>query len=165
MHGLRYAAQRAQPEDLPLRAEVKFVVSMTAVFRRALSVAACIVVSSVGAQAIELNGAWANDQAVCSKVFARQGNSVVVARDADSYGSGFVVKDGQIRGSIATCAIKSRKEDGTVLHLHTTCSTDVALQDVQFSIRPDNADKITRIFVGLPELDRTYYRCKFDQSQ
>jgi hypothetical protein len=163
--GLREGAQQAQPEDLPLQAEVKFKVGMTGVFRKALSVAACVVVSSVGAQAIELDGAWANDRAVCSKVFARQGNRVLVARDADSYGSGFVVKDGQIRGNIVTCSIKSRKEDGAVLHLHTSCSTDVALQDVQFSVRPDNDDTITRIFAGLPELDRTYYRCKFDQSR
>ena len=139
------------------------MVSMTGVFTRALSVAACAVVSSV-AQAIELDGAWANDQAVCSKVFAKQGNKVLIARDADAFGSGFIVKDGQIRGNIVTCSIRSRKEDGTVLHLHTTCSTDVALQDVQFSVRPDNDDKITRVFLGLPELDRTYYRCKFGQS-
>lgn len=140
------------------------MVSMIGVFRRALSVAACVVVGNVGAQAIELDGAWANDQAVCSKVFAKQGNEILVARDADAYGSGFIVKGGQIRGNIATCSIRSRKEDGTVLHLHTTCSTDVALQDVQFSVRHDDDDKITRIFLGLPELDRTYYRCKFGQS-
>jgi hypothetical protein len=124
-----------------------------------LGISASLLAFGPGAHALELDGAWANDKAVCSKVFVRRGNRISVSKKADLYGSGFVVKDNRISGNIATCTIKARKEDGAVLHLLTSCSTDVALQDVQFSVRSENENTITRIFPGMPELDRTYYRC------
>lgn len=111
--------------------------------------------------AIELKGAWANDESACPKIFERRGDRIAISRSADIYGSGFIIEENRIRGQIATCAIKSRKQDGAVLHMHTTCSTDVALQDVQFSVRPESDNKIIRIFPGIAELDRPYYRCAF----
>ena len=129
------------------------------VFAATLGLSAILLAFDPGAHALELDGAWANDKAVCSKVFVRQGNRIAVSKKADLYGSGFVVKDNRISGNIATCTIKARKEDGAVLHLLTSCSTDVALQDVQFSVRTENENTIVRIFPGMPELDRTYYRC------
>ena len=123
------------------------------------AVAALLAASPV--HAIELTGAWASDESACSKIFERRGGKITISRSAEIYGSGFIIEESRIRGQIATCAIKSRKRDGAVLHMHTTCSTDVALQDVQFSVKPENDNKIIRIFPGISELDRPYYRCSF----
>jgi hypothetical protein len=92
-------------------------------------------------------------------MFAKRDNRIVFSEDADSYGSGFIVESNRIRGSIATCTIQSRKQEGTVLHVMTSCSTDVALQHVQFSLKIEGENRIVRLFPGIPELDRTYYRC------
>src|SRR5262245_51882116 len=126
-----------------------------------LSVTACLLVHRPQAQAIEFDGAWVNPESNCSKVFIKRRSGISFSRRTDLHGSGFVIEGNRITGRIARCTIRSRKEDGDVLHFHTTCSTDIALQDVQFSVKPDGDDKITRIFSGLPELDRTYYRCSF----
>src|SRR5882672_8242014 len=111
------------------------------------------------AQERDLTGAWATDAAVCGKVFVGTGSKIAFAKDADMYGSGFVYEKNRLKGKIATCAIKSQKRDGDVVHLITTCSTDVALATVQFSLRIDNDKQITRFFPGVPELATAYYRC------
>jgi hypothetical protein len=128
-------------------------------FGQAFGVSACLLFHAGDAQAIELNGAWASNEAACSKVFTKRGDRIVVAKDADLYGSGFVIDQNQIRGKILTCAIKTRKEDGAFIHLLALCSNDVVLQNYQFSVKPDGENKITRIFPGLPELDTPYHRC------
>jgi hypothetical protein len=58
------------------------------------------------------------------------------------------------------CAIKTQREDGPVVHLIAACATDVALSDVQFSVRLDGEDKLTRVFPGLPEMQISYFRCQ-----
>jgi hypothetical protein len=100
---------------------------------------------SPDAQAAEFDGAWVTPQDACAKVLVKRGNRISFTKDADLYGSGF----------------KSRKQDGAVLHLMTSCSTDIALQDVQFAVKLDGENKLIRLFPGLPELDRTYHRCTF----
>ena len=111
------------------------------------------------AHSIELNGAWANDPSICSKIFVKRDSKLVMTSDADNYGSGFVVDGNQVRGKIATCNIKSRKEEAGLVHLITSCSTDVALQTVQLSFKIDSDSRITRIFPGAPEMSVTYSRC------
>jgi hypothetical protein len=111
------------------------------------------------AQERDLTGAWATDAAMCKKVFVGTGSKIAFAKDADVYGSGFVYEKNRLKGKIATCAIKTQKRDGDVVHLITTCSTDVALSPVQFSLRIDNERQITRFFPGVPELSTEYYRC------
>ena len=54
------------------------------------------------------------------------------------YGSGFIYEKNRLRGKIATCVVKTQKEDGDALHLITSCSTNVTLATVQFSLK-DNA--------------------------
>jgi len=107
-------------------------------FAKAAGVSACLFVLAGGAQAIELDGAWEN---------------------ADLYGSGFVIDRNQIRGKVVTCTIKARKEDCGIHYLVAACSNDVALQNVQFSYKPEGDNKITRFFSALPGLDTSYYRC------
>ena len=111
------------------------------------------------AHSFELNGAWATDPSICGKIFVKQDTKLVMTSDADNYGSGFVVDGNQVRGKIATCNIKSRKEEAGLVHLITSCSTDVALQTVQLSFKIDSDSRITRIFPGAPEMSVTYSRC------
>ena len=124
-----------------------------------LCVFGCLSASSPGAQEIDLSGAWADQETACAKVFVKRGKRIAFSEDADLYGSGFVVEASQVRGRVATCAITSRKQDGAVVHLLTKCSTDIALQNVQFSLRVEEKNKIVRIYPGIPELDRSYFRC------
>jgi threonine dehydratase len=63
------------------------------------------------AHSFELNGAWANDPSICDKIFVKQNAKLAMTKDADNYGSGFIVEGNQVRGKIASCNIKSRKED------------------------------------------------------
>jgi len=111
------------------------------------------------AHSIELNGAWADDPSICGKIFVKRNAKLAMTTDADNYGSGFIVDGNQIRGKIATCNIKSRKEEAGLVHLITSCSTDVALQTVQLSFKVDGDSKITRIFPGVPEMSISYSRC------
>jgi hypothetical protein len=114
---------------------------------------------SPAANAVDLNGAWANDTAVCSKIFEKKDNAVSMTRDSDMYGSGFIIDGNQIKGKVATCTVKSRKEDGAIINLITSCSTDVALSTVQISLQIDSENKLTRVFPGVPEMAMPYVRC------
>ena len=113
----------------------------------------------VSAHSVELNGAWASDLSVCGKIFVKQNARLVMTADADNYGSGFIIDGNQVRGKMATCNIKARKEDAGVVHLITACSTDVAIETVQLSFKIDSDSRITRIFPGIPEMATTYSRC------
>jgi hypothetical protein len=115
--------------------------------------------SSSRAQDIDLSGAWANHESACAQVFVKSSKGIAFSEKADFYGSGFVIEANRIRGRIATCAITLRKKDGAVVHLVATCSTDIALQNMQFSLRVEDKDRIVRIYPGLPELDTTYFHC------
>lgn len=82
------------------------------------------------AEAFDLNGAWAGDASMCKKIFVKKKSSVSIARNSDLYGSGFIVEGDKIRGEMAVCAIKSRKEDVGTLNLVAVCSADIALSNV-----------------------------------
>ncbi len=56
-------------------------------------------------------------------------------------------------------AIKTQKQDGEVLHLLALCANDVIFGTVQFSLRIQDDNQITRFFPGVSELDTKYYRC------
>jgi hypothetical protein len=114
---------------------------------------------NTNAIAADIEGVWASHASECDKVFVKGGKGVVFAKDADLYGSGFIIEGRKIRGKIATCDIKTIKEDGSTVHLITVCATDVMLSNVQFSLRTIDRDKIVRIFPGVPEMDTPYERC------
>lgn len=114
---------------------------------------------SSAADAADIDGAWANDLSVCRNIF-KKNKTIMVAKSADSFGSGFVIDGNKIRGKIANCAIKSRKQDGPVVQIIASCSTDVALSTVQFSLQMDGENKMTRLFPGVPEMATTYVRCR-----
>jgi hypothetical protein len=114
---------------------------------------------AAAAEARDLTGAWVSDAAACKKIFTGSGSKLSFAEDADVYGSGFIYEGNTLKGKNATCVIKIQKEDADVLHLIATCATDVALETVQFSLRINNDNQITRFFPGVPELKTDYYRC------
>jgi hypothetical protein len=111
------------------------------------------------AEARDMTGAWVTDAAVCKQIFTGAGSQREFAKDADMYGSGFIYEKNRLKGKIATCTIMKQKEEGEVLQLITSCSTDVALATVQFSLKIEDDNKITRFFPSLPELSIQYYRC------
>src|SRR5262245_9259338 len=120
--------------------------------------AGCIVFGRPAA-AIDLTGVWATDAAACDKVFAKKGNTVSFKQDSDMYGGGFIVDGQRIRGRMATCTIKTRKEDGDVIHMLAACATDIMLSNMQFSVKVLDDNKISRIFPGIEDMSLNYYRC------
>jgi hypothetical protein len=131
--------------------------------RTAHRVAVLVVVSAMlcplHARAQDYNGAWANNADACAKLFAKDGGRTIILPDADLHGSGLIIDGNQIRGKMARCTVKARKQDGDIVHLGATCSTDVAVETVQFTLKAAGPDKIIRVFPGLPELDTSYVRC------
>jgi hypothetical protein len=121
---------------------------------------AAVFLFSVSAQADDLNGAWASNLSVCDQIFVKNASSVSFSEASESHGSGFIIEDDRLRGRMVNCAIKARKSDGKLVHLIAACSTDVALTPMQFSLRMDGKDRITRVFPGIPEMDIAYFRCR-----
>jgi hypothetical protein len=124
----------------------------------ALSCAACVFLDSA-ALAIDLTGAWATDAGACGKVFATKGKKTAFRADSDMFGSGFIMDGPRIRGRMATCTVTKTKEDGSVLHMLASCATDIMYSNVQFSVKVEDDNKITRIFPGIEGMELTYYRC------
>lgn len=126
--------------------------------RLASGLACCLVAGH--AMAANLSGVWVSNEMMCNKVFVKKGKSVTFARDADLFGSGFIIEGSKIRGKMATCTIKTQREDGDIVHMLASCSTDVMLSSVQLSVRVKNDNQIARLFPGMSEMMETdYYRC------
>jgi len=113
--------------------------------------------------AAELDGAWTNDKDSCERIFTRNGGKIVFAKDADFYGSGFVVDGRVLRGKAATCKIKSMSKRGNRIHIAATCATDIMLSDTQFDLTLGEDGRLTRSFPGMPEINMTYERCTFNR--
>ena len=114
---------------------------------------------STPAAAIDLNGAWATDAGQCKNVFEKKGNQITFAELSDLHGSGFVIEGDRITGKSARCAIKSRKEEGSTIHLLAACASDIMLQTVQFTLKVLNDNAISRTFPGMEGMEINYYRC------
>ena len=111
------------------------------------------------AWAVDLTGAWASDPSQCNKVFKKSKTGIAFQRDSDVYGAGFVADGNQLRGRTARCTIKSRSQVGDTLNLLTACSTDIMLQNVEFTVKFLDDNKISRLFPGMEGMEITYYRC------
>jgi len=110
-------------------------------------------------RAADINGVWVSDAAVCQKVFEKKGNRVSFVKGSDIYGSGFIIDGNQIRGRIAMCDIKARREQGPVVNIIAVCSTDIAIDTMQFRLRVEGPNKVVREFPGMPDLEMNYERC------
>jgi hypothetical protein len=131
----------------------------TRILRPAGVVLAAWISTIAYAQAFDLTGLWVTDSDACDKIFARTGGKTSFRKDSDMFGGGFVVEGKRIRGRMATCNIKATKEDGSIIHLMTSCATDIMLSNVQFSVKVVDDNKIARIFPGMEGMDLTYFRC------
>jgi hypothetical protein len=112
------------------------------------------------AHAIDLNGAWATDSSVCSKVFVRKGDAISFAPESDQFGGGLIFDGNKIRGQMGACTIKARKEDGSTVHFIAACASDIMASNVQLSAKIIDDNTIARIFPGMgDELNLNYSRC------
>ena len=57
-------------------------------------------------------------------------------------------------------ALTAAKQDGDTVNIVASCSTDVAVESVQFLLKVDGEDKLLRMFSGMPELETPYHRCR-----
>jgi hypothetical protein len=118
-----------------------------------------LLATSGGAEALDLDGAWASDADNCTKVFVHQGGRVGFTDMSDVYGGGFVVNGDQIVGKFAHCRIKARKDNGPYVNLVAACATDIMLSSVQFSLKELDANSIARLFPGMEDMEIRYHRC------
>jgi hypothetical protein len=125
----------------------------------ALALPAAVICFAAQVQAIELNGLWASDPALCDKIFTKKGKQVVFSPLSDLYGSGFIIDGNRIRGKVARCTIKSRKQDGDTLLLSATCSTIIAAQELEFSLKTIDDNTVSRLFPGSSAMRVDFHRC------
>ena len=127
---------------------------------RLMLLPACWGLTDAHAAAADIEGVWASDASLCAKIFVKRGNSIALAKNADQYGSGFIIDGRKIRGKLASCSIKTTKEDGALVHLLAACATDVMLSNVQLSLRVVDRNKLVRIFPGVSDMEMGYERCE-----
>ena len=125
-----------------------------------LLLSACLASTGARAAAADIEGMWASDARLCSKIFVKRGNGFVMAKNADQFGSGFIIEGRKIRGKIASCNIKTTKEDGALVHLIAACATDVMFSDAQLSLRVVDRNKLVRIFPGVSDMEMGFERCE-----
>src|SRR3984893_16540788 len=131
--------------------------------RRFAIAAATLTGSSLaeGAYAVDLSGAWATDADQCNQVFTRKGraNQIGFTALSQQHGGGFIVEADRLRGKLASCKIKTMKEDGQTVNIIAGCATDIMLSNVQFNLKVLEPDKISRTFPGMQDMEISYYRC------
>jgi hypothetical protein len=112
------------------------------------------------AHAFEFDGAWATDGEKCGKIFVKKNNRIAMTKHSDFFGGGFIVAGDRIKGPAAACKINGRKEEGAMLHLVASCSTQIAvLSPMQLDVKVEDNDRITRFFPNFPEITASYTRC------
>ena len=111
-------------------------------------------------QAFDLNGQWATDPDLCSKIFTRKGKEIVFSPLSDLYGSGFMVDGGRLRGKLGRCTVKSRSEDGATIDMAAGCTSSIAAQDMQIRLKVIDDNTVARLFPGLSGLEVNFHRCK-----
>lgn len=131
---------------------------VTKLGQTAIVSAGCFVLAGA-AHAIDLTGTWATDTGACDKVFVTNGKKTSFRKDSDMFGSGFIMEGNRIRGRMANCTVTKTKEDNDVVHMLASCATDIMFQNVQFSVKVLDHDKISRIFPGIEGMELIYYRC------
>lgn len=118
-----------------------------------------LLASAGGADAVELDGAWASSADQCDKVFTREGGKLGFTDMSEVYGGGFIIDGKQLTGKFARCTVKARKEDGPNVNLVASCATDIMLSTVQFSLKQLDMNSVARLFPGMEDMEIKYYRC------
>jgi hypothetical protein len=112
-----------------------------------------------GARAIDLNGMWTTSANECNEVFVKKGKTISFSKHSDLHASGFIVEGDRLRGKLASCKIKSRREEGDTVNIIAACATDIMLSDVQLILKVVDQNKIMRVFPGIPDMQQSYERC------
>jgi hypothetical protein len=111
------------------------------------------------ARAADLNGAWAQDGTVCSKVFMKGGNKILLTPNAELYGSGVLIEGKQATGSFQKCRVKSSRTDGNVLRILAACSTGVMVSDTEVTVKVVDENNITLTLEGPDPIEHSLVRC------
>ena len=112
------------------------------------------------ARAIDLTGAWAGHEDLCSQVFTKKDGKVTYAEFSELFGSGFIINGDRIMGRAGTCTIKSRKQEGDSLELSAACASTIMTQDVRFSLKIIDDNNFSRSFPEIAGMSLNYARCK-----
>jgi hypothetical protein len=111
------------------------------------------------ARATDLNGAWAQDHTVCSKVFVKGNNKTSFTPDAELYGSGLLIEGRQATGTFQKCRIKSSRTDGNILHILAACSTGVMVSDTEVTVKVVDDNNIALTLDGPDPIEHALVRC------
>ena len=120
-----------------------------------------IVLLSGEAFAFDLSGAWTSDRELCDHVFSKKGNGMGFAELSDLYGSGFIVNGDAIKGKMAECRIKARKQEGDVTTLVASCATSIMTGNYEFSYKVLDDNTLVRLFPDIKNMTVNYARCPF----
>ena len=115
---------------------------------------------AIPAGAIDLNGQWATDPDLCSKIFTKKGKDIAFAPLSDLYGSGFIVDGKSMRGKLGRCTVKSRTDEGANIDMAAACTSSIAAQDMQLRFNVVDDNTVSRVFPGLSGLEVSFHRCK-----
>ena len=130
------------------------------IFKLALLSLPVMLSLSVSALAADMNGAWASDASVCSKVFVKNNDRISFAPNAELYGGGFIVEGNRASGTFQKCNIKSRKDDGTNIHIIAACSDGIMIQEMKFAVKLVGADQITLTLAEPQSVESPFVRCR-----
>jgi hypothetical protein len=122
---------------------------ISSLFVRSACAGAALVLVGQAALAIDLDGLWSSDASACDRIFEKKGSAIGFRQDSDMYGSGFIIDGRRIRGSTASCNITTRKEVDNVIHMVAACATDIMYQNMQFSVKVLDDNRVSRIFPGI----------------
>ena len=128
-------------------------------FAPALLALLAVVSFSGSTEAADIDGAWASDASVCSKVFVKNNNRTSFAPDAELYGGGVIVEGNRATGTFQKCNIRSMKDDGATVHLIAACSDGVAVSNLQFTVKVIGDNQITVSSTGPVDMETPYVRC------
>jgi len=109
--------------------------------------------------AADLNGAWAQNHTVCSKVFVKGGNKISFTPNAELYGSGVLIEGKTATGTFQKCRIKSSRTDGNILHILAACSTGVMVSDSEVTVKVVDDTNITLTLDGPDPIEHSLVRC------
>jgi hypothetical protein len=118
-----------------------------------------ITASSPSVYAADLNGAWASDASVCSKVFVKNENTILFAPDSELYGGGLIIEGNRASGSFQKCKIKSMHDDGSNVHVIAACSDGVMVQELRFDVKVVDHNQITLSSGGSVSAENPLTRC------
>ena len=78
-----------------------------------------------------LQGAWTTDAAACATTFTSTRGAPAFRPDADLFASAFIVSGQRIRTPLASCRIRSTRQEGDWLDLRLACENKVSTGAVQ----------------------------------